>query len=167
MPKVYSEAEVVSKIASGLIPNYHPELADARISYVFVDKASNKGGRALYGKVKKFSGYFEWVLELDFVVEVAADLWHELSEPQMTALVDHLLEHITGEEDEKTGVMNWSTREPDVQEFSSILDRHGAWHQSLAGFCSIAQKIDLGSLVEADEENLAEDLLETTTTTEN
>jgi len=162
MAKIYSEAEDVAKIAAGLIPNYHPELADARISYVFVDKASNKGGRPLYGKVKKFSGYFEWALERDFVIEVAADLWQELSESQRTALVDHLLEHLTGEEDEKTGTMNWSTREPDVQEFSSILSRHGAWHQGLAGFVSIAQKLDLGSLVETEEENLAEDLLQTT-----
>jgi len=162
MSKIYSEAEDVAQIASGLIPNFHPELAEARISYVYVDKASNKGGRALYGKVKKFSGYFEWALERDFVVEVAADLWQELSDPQKTALVDHLLEHVTGEEDEKTGVMNWLTREPDVQEFSSILNRHGAWHQALAGFASIAQKLDLSSLVETEEENLAEGLLETT-----
>lgn len=164
MAKVYSPADSVETIASGLIPNFHPELADARISYVFVDKASNKGGRALFGKVKKFSGYFEWALEKDFVVEIAEDLWQELAESQRTALVDHLLEHITGEEDEKTGAMNWITREPDVQEFSSILDRHGAWHSALAGFASIAQKLDLSSLVETSEENLAEGLLETTTT---
>jgi hypothetical protein len=164
MSKVYSLAESVQTIASGLIPNYHAELAEARIGYVFVDKASMKGGQALFGKVKKFAGYLEWALELDFLVEVAADKWNELAEAERTALVDHLLERCTGEEDEKTGALNWTTREPDVQEFSTILDRHGAWHSSLVGFVSIAKKVNLDGLVEeeTEEQDLSEGLTETT-----
>jgi len=165
MSKTYSEADTVETIATGLIPNYHPELADARIGYVFVDKASTKGGVELFGKVKKFSGYLEWALEMDFLVEVAGDKWNELDEPSRTAVVDHLLERCTGEEDEKTGAMNWIIREPDVQEFSSILGRHGAWNTSLHGFVAIAKSVNLDGLVEEEAENLAEGLLETETET--
>lgn len=146
MPKVYSEAESVRSISAGLIANYHPELASARLRYIFVDKASLKGGVDILGKTKKISGPLEYLLELDFLIEIAQDKWVDLSNEQQTALVDHLLERCTGEEDEKSGEMKWKIREPDVQEFSSILRRHGAWNDSLSGFVSVAHEIKVDTL---------------------
>jgi hypothetical protein len=155
MPKEWTEADdSVGTIAGGLLPNYHAELVSARIKYVFVSEASKKGGHDLYGRVKRVSGFLEWAIECDFLIEVALDKWNELETHQRTALVDHLLERCTGEEDEKTGNMRWKLREPDVQEFSSILDRHGAWHNSLAGFVSVAKRVNLDGFEEEEEENL-------------
>lgn len=155
MAKEWSEAnDTVGTIAGGLIANYHPELATARINYVFVSEASSKGGQKVLGKVKKISGFLEWLTEADFIVEIALDEWNGLEEHQRTALVDHLLERCTGEEDEKTGDIKWRVREPDVQEFSSILDRHGAWHTSLAGFVSVAQRVNLEGFAEEEETDL-------------
>jgi hypothetical protein len=155
MPKEWSEADdSVGTIAGGLIPNYHAEIASARIKYVFVSEAAMKGGRELMGRVKKVSGFLEWAIECDFLIEVALNRWNELETHQRTALVDHLLEMCTGEEDEKSGGMRWKLREPDVQEFSSILDRHGAWHTTLAGFVSVAKRVNLDGFEEEDEENL-------------
>jgi hypothetical protein len=151
MPKVYASAESVQSIAEGLIPNYHPELATARIMYCFVDKASSKGGLELKGKVRKFSGFLEWALESDFVLEVALDKWNDLTESQRTALIDHLLECCTGEEDEESGAMTWKVREPNVQEFSSVLHRQGAWNESLQEFVTMAKGINIDEIV--DEEN--------------
>ncbi len=163
MAKTWEEAtDTVGVIAGGLIPNYHPELATARISYVFVSEASSKGGQDLLGKVKKISGFLEWALEYDFLIEVAQDKWATLEQQQRTALVDHLLERCTGEEDEKTGEMKWKLREPNVQEFDSILDRHGAWHPQLAGFVSIAKRVNLDGLLEEEEANLNDEKVETT-----
>ncbi len=45
MPKLYDLAESVETLAASQIPMYHPELATARIKYVFVDKGSLKNGR--------------------------------------------------------------------------------------------------------------------------
>lgn len=163
MPKTYDTAESVSAIAQGLLPNYHAELATARIMYVFVDTASSKGGREMPGKVRKFSGFLEWALERDFVVEIASDKWNDLTDRQRTALVDHLLECCTGEEDEKTGEMKWQVREPNVQEFETILQRHGAWNESLTGFISVAQSINLLAIVQ-DTTDIAESLLESVET---
>jgi len=147
MPKTWEEAEAVQNIAGGLIANYHPELGTARMLYVFVSEAPTKGGRELYGRVKKFAGFNEWALDKDFVIEVAAPLWNDLDPNQRNALVDHLLERCTGVEDEKTGDVSWKIREPDVQEFSSILDRHGAWNTQLAGFVSVAKKVNLDLII--------------------
>lgn len=152
MPKTFSQAETVERIANGLIPNYHPELAGARVLYVFVDKAGMKNGRELWGKAQKVGGLWEWAVEKDFVVQVAQDKWNELDENQRTALVDHLLECCTGEENEDDGSMKWKIREPEVQEFASILKRYGVWHTGLTSFVSIAKEIDLDTIIEQEAE---------------
>ena len=148
MPKLYSSAESVEAVAQYLIPNYHPELATARIRYIFVDKASQKNGRPVAGKVRRISGSLEYLLETDFLMEIALDQWNEKTNQQRQALVDHLLERCTGEEDEQNGDMKWTTREPDVAEFTVILRRHGAWNDDLAGFASVAKTVDVESLIE-------------------
>ena len=148
MPKLYSSAESVEAVAQNLIPMYHPEIATARIKYTFVDKASVKNGRPVLGKVRKISGSLEYLLDCDFLVEVALDQWNEKSAEQRQALVDHLLERCTGEEAEQNGDMKWATREPDVAEFTAILRRHGAWNDELAGFASVAKTVDIDGMVE-------------------
>ena len=148
MPKLYCSAESVEAVAHHLIPMYHPELAMARIKYINVDKASAKNGRPISGKVRRISGSLEYLLECDFLVEVALDQWNELTELQRQALVDHLLERCTGEEDDQTGDMKWTTREPDVAEFTAILRRHGAWNDDLNAFASVAKTVDIDSLVD-------------------
>lgn len=163
MARTYQDAsDTVGRIAGNLIPNYHPELGTARMYYVFIDKASSKGGRPVLGKAKKAGGFVEWAIESDFILEIALDQWNELDEAKRTALVDHLLEYCTGVEDEKSGEMKWTTREPDVHEFSSILDRYGAWNETLAGFVSIAKNIELDdeSESESEEESLNDSVSE-------
>ena len=164
MAKIYDEAEAVASIAGGLIPNYHPELANARFLFAFASKGWSKGGRNLSGKVRKVTGVWEWAVEKDFLMEIAADQWNEMNESQRTALVDHLLEWCVGEEDENTGEMKWSIREPDVQEFTTILERHGAWHAGLTGLVSVAQRIQLDVVEESEEET--EEELESLTSIE-
>lgn len=147
MSKEYGLSEAVEAMAQQAIPMFHPHLATARITYLFVDKGSMKAGKPVLGKVKKVTGSLEFLLEKDFLVEVALDFWNDLSDTQRHALVDHLLERCFGEEDEDSGEMVWSVREPDVQEFSSILRRHGAWNEGLAGFVSVAKTVDIDEMV--------------------
>lgn len=157
MTKEYSEAELVEELATRLIAPYHPELATARIKYIWVETASMKSGRAILGKVRKLSGAIEFLLQHDFLIEVALDKYNELTPQQRTALVDHLLERCYGEENEKDGSMKWKVREPDVQEFASILQRHGAWNEELNGFVSIAQHVKVDDLVEEVVASVAEE----------
>lgn len=142
MPKIYGTAETVEEIADKLMPTYHPELATARIQYIFVNEAGQKNGRPVLGKAKKVTGALEFLLEKDFLIEVALDKWNEASERQKNALVDHLLENCTGVEGDE-GEMKWVMREPDVQEFTSIINRHGAWNDELAGMVEVAQRLNV------------------------
>lgn len=150
MSAEYSPAESVQSIAQSLLPTYHPELGTARISYLFIDRVPKKGGRELCGKAVKVSGRWESLTELDFIVEVSLPKWNDMTEDQRTALVDHLLERCAGEEDEETGEYLWSLRDPDVQEFSTILKRHGVWHPGLMGFVQVAHDLDIASIVEEE-----------------
>lgn len=158
MAKTYSTAESAETIAQHLIPMYHPELATARIKYISVDKGSTKNGRILPGKIRRISGALEYLLECDFLIEIAMDAWNELSESQRQAAMDHLLERCTGEEDENTGDMKWTTREPDVSEFTAILRRHGAWNDDLTGFATVAKTVDIDGLVADVVSTAAEDV---------
>ncbi len=155
MPKVYAHAENVEKEAKSLIANFHPHLSTARFRYVYVDVASMKNGKPVRGKVRRISGVLDFLLEADFLMEIALDQWNELADTQRKALVDHLLECCTGEEDETNGDMKWGVREPDVQEFSTILRRHGAWNDDLAAFSTIAKTIDIDGLVEEAVESIS------------
>jgi len=139
----YTSGEQVESIAQRLIPKHHSEIADARIKYIFKEKGSKKGNKIVYGSAKKCSALMDYFIDADFLIEVALDAWNELSESKRVALVDHLLERCTGEEDEETGGMKWKVRDPDVHEFSTILKRHGAWTTTLTEFVSVAQSVDL------------------------
>lgn len=147
MAKEYGLSEAVENLAMQMIPIHHPHLASARIVYMYVDKGSQKAGKPVLGKVKKITGPMEFLLEKDFVIEIALDFWNELNDSQRLALVDHLLERCYGEEEEESGEMKWSIREPDVQEFGSILRRHGAWNEGLAGFVSVAKNVQIDEMV--------------------
>lgn len=150
MPRTFEEAASVESIAQGLIPNYHAGLHTARILYCFSSDCWTKNGREVMGKVQKFSGLNEYIAERDFVVLVAMDKWNDLTEAQRTALVDHLLSRCTGEEDDDTGEIKWKLTDPEVQEFTDVLFRHGAWHQSLQDFVRQAKKVTIEDLVEEE-----------------
>lgn len=150
MSAEYSAAESVQAVAQSLMATYHPELATARVAYMFIDRVPKKGGRELFGKAVKVSGRWENLTELDFCIEVSLPKWQELTEDQRTALIDHLLERCAGEEDEEDGSYRWFLREPDVQEFSTILKRHGNWNESLTSFIQVAQSLDIAAIVEEE-----------------
>lgn len=153
MAMMYGEAEEAEKIANHLIATYHPELATARFRYLFKEKASKKGGKPVMGSVKKMSDLMIYLINVDFMVEIPLDIWNELDNTKRTALVDHLLERCSGEEDEETGEMKWKVREPDVHEFSSILRRYGAWTNELAEFSSVAKELSLDFMTDEQEES--------------
>jgi len=157
MPRTFEEAANVESIAQGLIPNYHAELATARIQYCFSSDCWSKNGREVWGKVQKLSGLNEYLIEKDFIITVALEKWNDLTEAQRTALVDHLLSRCTGEEDEDTGEYKWKVSDPEVQEFTDVLFRHGAWHEGLRDFVLQAKKVNIEDIVEEEvEEGLTE-----------
>jgi len=142
----YSTSEEVEKIAKALIPEYHPELAEANIAYLFVSKTIKSAGKEIGGKASKVSGPNQFLAGgVDFYLLISFPTWNspDMSNNRKVALVDHLLERCTGEEDEDNGKMKWKTRSPDVMEFSSILERRGAWTPELSDMVDVASQLSL------------------------
>jgi hypothetical protein len=130
-PVIFGDAESVEEIARRLIPKYHSHLASAKIRYIFRSRSTKRGGLVVPGGVAKFSKKYEFLVKSDFLIEIALDVWNDLSSIQRSALVDHMLQRCNGVEDEKNGDMKWSIRAPEVQEFPEIAGRYGQYTDAL------------------------------------
>lgn len=166
-PTRWIEAPEVKDIAERLIPKHHAHLRSwaEEIRYVFRKEAQVSKGRAVWGKAHKITGlpcYLATNAPGDvnafddtpppsadmFVMEIAHDIWTRLTPKQQEALVDHELMHFTIEMDDNAGVVR-GIRGHDVEEFSAIAQRHGAWRPDLIEFAD-AMQLSLISAVETD-----------------
>lgn len=127
----WKAGEEITQSVLNLIANHHPHLTDIcdRIVVIFREKAAQKGGHPILGKVSKAPAIISLLGErnYEFILELGANVWVKLDEKQQEALIDHLLCHIGGEEDEKTAEMKYYLRNPDVYYFSEEVERHGSW----------------------------------------
>ena len=115
----------------GIIRESHPQLLPIQeeIAVIFRDKASKRGGKASLGATKKAPPLLSLLGDKDykFVIELAADEWSSLPEPDKIALLDHHLCACGSKEVEQTGEMRYFVEPPDVAFFWDELDRHGTW----------------------------------------
>lgn len=140
----FFKADEVETIALELISTIaeHSHLAHAKIAYRFREKAANKGGKSVYATIRRCPERIASLVrdespipdakEIDFILEVAWDIWQTLNELQKHALVDHELCHAFGEEDD-TGKMVWSTLPHDFEGFVGNLKRYGLWDPQYEG----------------------------------
>jgi predicted metallopeptidase len=131
-PLIFSEAEPVEELAQGLIGAHHPHLNGARIRYIFRSKHKKSNMREVWGTASLATGRMEYFAQADFIIEVAQDIWHSISEKQRLALVDHELCHCV--ESRSKGPNLWAIRGHDVEEFEEIIRRHGPWKSDLFHF---------------------------------
>lgn len=144
MTTKFVPAPEVKTIAEDLIPKYHPHLADSRIEYVFIDTIPNKGGKEVWGSMRKITNLPAYLGadESDkergintpfFVLSITEPVWKDLSDKERIALVDHELCHggveVTEEGDYKLGIIPH-----DLEEFSCIVERHGLWRKDVEQF---------------------------------
>lgn len=77
---MYFEVEQdVLDMAESIIDRHHPVLAQARIGFVFKDKASTSGGRTILGQCSKVGDKQKAAgLDLDYIITLAHDYWIQL-----------------------------------------------------------------------------------------
>lgn len=157
-----ADADVIA-LVQHWIANHHPKLAliDKNIAVIMKAKASKSGGVPVLGKARRSPAILD-VLgkgEYEFILEIAADEWQTLTNTQRDALVDHLLCSLQCEEEEGTGEVKCSIREPDVSFFYDELKRHGDWRprpqeEEPGGAIDVESKIlgtDLDTVLEPTE----------------
>ena len=135
----YRKAHEAEKIANDtVIPQWHPDLRNAAIAYVDVDRITRLGNPVL-AKVNKASGLVAHLANVSLVLTINREAWDILTDSQKVALVDHELEHVRLDDETSSYVLV----PHDVEEFSSIIERHGLWYDGVRKFIQTAGQLNL------------------------
>lgn len=153
MTLTFSFSEEAEEIGMELVQEHHQDLIGIEVRYVFRSKAAKSAGKVVWGRCRKISGLNAFLAmgpEPDeddaggdfYVIELAEDVWAELSHEERVALVDHELCHTKVDMDEATGEITLHTQGHDVEEFACIVERHGLWRRDVEFFavkCAASQ----------------------------
>jgi len=146
----YTPAPEVKEIAERLIPLHHSHLLDARIEYIFTNKVSKRANKEIWGTMRKVSSLAAYlagdknakehgVTEEFFVMTISQPIWEDLSSDKKEALVDHELCHAFVDLD-KDDEPKLSILPHDLEEFTSIVKRHGLWRDDIKKFAESASE---------------------------
>ena len=141
-PSIYWHAPEVRAVAERLIPKYHEMLGNSgvRIEYLHRSNVPKSKGKFIFGFAKKITGEHATLADSDepfFCIIIAHPAWEVLPQKHREALVDHELCHCGIEVNEK-GETKLILRNHDIQEFSAIVRRHGAWTPDVQEFLQAA-----------------------------
>src|SRR3990167_2964879 len=127
--------DAIYEMLDGLIEKHHEHLTNARIALAWnLTWHPDVDGRVTLGKCKKASDLDRELAPFDFVILLRQAFFEdaEVSDAQRLALLDHELSHAEVELDQdgepkrdtKDRVV-YRTRKHDLEEFSSVVRRHG------------------------------------------
>jgi len=146
-----SVAHEVRAIAQELIREHHTHLLDANLLYMFTDQKRKRCDRVRLGSAAKMNAMQRFLASgmdsvedgPDFVILIDSNEWSGLGNAARHALVDHELSHCAlfvnntdpptwrriepGENSEDFIDQRWGMRGHDIEEFASVLARHGFW----------------------------------------
>ena len=145
--KAIAEADVISV--------WHPHLEDYEIGYVFQEDLE-KAERTALATIKKASPFERFLSGWDLIVKVNADLWPDLTAAQRIALLDHEFCHTLEVEDRK-GRKRLLTRGHDLEEFTDVVRRHGAWMPDIARMKNARKEYDFEQ-IKREGERLGQEL---------
>lgn len=158
-PDEYSVAHEAAQLGMLLVNKVeeHEHLQSASIVYVFRDDELRRQGRVVDAEAvmvdrilqsdKRWSRLVKWAIlriteatELpDFVILIDRNIWSGMDAESKLALIDHELSHCWFQTEDdgvtpkltKDGLLRWSIRAHDVEEFCGVVSRHGVWNEDL------------------------------------
>jgi hypothetical protein len=140
VPTSFDKAETVEELAKDLIRKYHSELVNIKIGYLWVNKVLKKGGREIIAKVARCSDLLRSLTELQVLVIVSYPTYNSLTDKQKRACIDHELTHVLVDED-LAGNPKIRIIAHDVEEFGSVIERHGLYMDDLVKLGRVVQTV--------------------------
>ncbi len=153
MAAKFKRAKDAQEISVGLIAEYHKHLIDlnVRVEFAFVNETIKKGGKERLGECRKVGGHaaylasggsdrFDDPQDSFFLITLWWQGWQNLTPDQKIALIDHELCHAYAYEDGETGEVKLKILPHDIEEFNSIVSRHGCWLDDLQMFIFAARE---------------------------
>lgn len=124
------------------IANWHPDLAMANFCLVWNYGWSGEGDKVRMGSVQKCSDLYRQLTDYDWVIYLNPAVWRNgyTTDETRLAVLDHCLCHIVLDTDkegepktDESGRQLYRKQEPDLVEFTEVLERHGfGYRQELA-----------------------------------
>lgn len=131
------ESKEIKEKAVALIKSFEDHthlvdlLADDRIKFFFVEKGSFDGkARMIRGATAEAAS------GTVFIVEVNYAHWNEIGESERWALVDTQLCRCGGEYNDQDGVWKYTKDKPNIEAFTSVVERWGPYSDDLVEFMS-------------------------------
>jgi hypothetical protein len=143
----YKDAPEVLEMAARLIDDMHGHLAEARIKYMFRTGKWELKGKTIYGRAEKVSAKWKYLTEFDFVITINRDIWFANKPEVRQAILDHELEHCSRGEDDKQGNPKWYIQAHSVEDFVSIIKRHGLWTVGLQNIIKAKEEYEQISML--------------------
>ena len=142
---------LIEKQVTELVEKFHAHLTRARIIVLGKPKASKSNGKVNVAKAKRATPAIRALLkdalgvDVHYLIEIGMDEWQggRLSAHQKRATLDHELHHFTGVEVDDQGRETWGMRAHDVQEFTAVVRRYGAYHADLEVFVQEIRQLKL------------------------
>lgn len=125
------------KLVTELVAKHHRHLERAKIICLGKPKAGKKRGRPVEATARKATKAMTLLMkegvgtELHYYIEIGLDLWALMNAKDRKILIDHELCHFGGQDLEKG---TWDLVGHDVEEFTAIVKRHGAYRSDLVTF---------------------------------
>jgi len=125
--------EIYASYVVPLVNDHRSDLAQARIVTMFRAGTWKSAGLTVLAKTTKVTAQTKALIgepEPDYVITVSADVWGLIGESARMALIDHELAHCFVDEDSQ-GNPKYALVGHDIEEFFSIIRRHGDWSESI------------------------------------
>lgn len=99
---------------------------DVTIGYMTSDKKKKSQGKAVFGECRKVPDYYKCFIPYDFLITVyeTNTTLFRFTDEQYHILLYHELQHV-GVEYNQDGEPCYSVRPHDVEEFRSVIEKHG------------------------------------------
>ncbi len=150
MATEFQEADEAAKLARPIISKHHTHLSTARVDFIFRRQTDAEGapkfweskGKRILGKAQVISGLNAFLARNDeqdeqfFVILLDHLSWQGMKKEQREAMLDHYLCRC----DVDLDTSKLTTINPDVEEFSAVVERHGLWWADVLAFTERAAK---------------------------
>ncbi len=140
----------IYQVLADLVAAHHEDLFEARIALAWcLSWKPDADGHVTIGKCKKTSDLDKEFADFDFVVLLRRTFWLDLrvTDAQRAALLDHELTHAALAYDKRgepvldeRGRKVYRLRKHDIEEFTSIVERHGCYKRDLEQFAAALRR---------------------------
>ncbi len=144
--------EDIRKLAAKLITDHHGGLAEANICYLIRTGEWKKKGKDVFITAELVSRKHKHLIGYDFIITVGYRAWLATADEEMhKAILDHGLTHCCKDVD-KEGNPKYYIQDHSVEDFASIVRRHGLWSSDLRNMMNAYQESNQVSMFDKEKE---------------